>query len=89
MHKLIALPALISLTVPPPVSVSVSVCGGGGEMGRGHYMLGNSCSCSPSKRRPNLCSYSYMRLSGSELVGVEGQSTKVLHLTPAGEMQYM
>ena len=30
------------------------VGGGGGETGRGHYMLGNSCSCSPSKRRPNL-----------------------------------
>ena len=25
--------------------------GGGGETGRGHYMLGNSCSCSPSKRK--------------------------------------
>ena len=36
MHGLIALPALISLTVPPPVSVSV--CVGVGETGRGHYM---------------------------------------------------
>ena len=48
MHKLIALPALISLTFSPPASACV------GEMGRGRYMLGNSCSCSPSKRRPNL-----------------------------------
>ena len=60
-------------------STSVCVCvGGGGEMGRGHYMLGNSCSCSPSKRRPNLCSYSYMRLSGSELVGCWGSEYKGL-----------
>ena len=48
------------------------------KTGRGHYMLGNSCSCSPSKRRPNLCSYSCMRLSGSELVGCWGSEYKGL-----------
>ena len=62
----LVVPALISLTFPPPVSV----CGGG----RGRREGGITCwvahfHARHQRERPNLCSYSYMRLNGSELVG--------------------
>ena len=77
MHGLIVLPALISLTFPPPVSVCVGGGGGGRrEGGITCWVAHVHARC--QRERPNLCSYSYMRLNGSELVGCWGSEYKGL-----------
>ena len=54
------------------------VCGGGGEMGEDITCWVAHVHARCQRERPNLCSYSYMRLNGSELVGCWGSEYKGL-----------